>query len=119
MDLLIYLPNGVKGRVPAFLGLNFNGNHTVQSDAEIRGHEELGACQGQCGKRIRARYQREPLAGGHGVEARLCRGDSFYGDIDPDFDDGFKNGVQPLFYKPGQTRPEANEWGSLGAGPGA
>ena len=36
MDLLIYLPNNIKGRVPAFLGLNFNGNHTVQPDPEIR-----------------------------------------------------------------------------------
>jgi len=35
MDVLIYYPKNVKGRVPVFLGLNFQGNHGVSKDPGI------------------------------------------------------------------------------------
>jgi hypothetical protein len=35
LDLLLYVPNGVKGPVPAFLGLNFLGNQAVTSEPDV------------------------------------------------------------------------------------
>jgi len=36
IDLLLYVPNGTKGPVPVFLGLNFAGNHAILKDPGIR-----------------------------------------------------------------------------------
>ncbi len=36
IDLLVYLPQGAEGPVPAILGLNFAGNHAIHKDPGIR-----------------------------------------------------------------------------------
>ncbi len=121
MNLLLYLPNHIQQPVPVFLGLNFFGNHTISSDpgvalAKSWVPEFPGTGDGS---HHATEASRGSGAGRWPVERILERGYAlatmYYGDIDPDFDDGFQNGPHPLFYQPGQTRPSAGEWGSIGA----
>lgn len=116
MDLLLYLPADAEGPTPVFLGLNFGGNHTVHSDPAIRvtgSWVRNNESRGISDHRARA-SNRGASASRWQVEEILARGYGlatiYYGDIDPDFDDGFKNGVHALFPDPRET-----DWSSVGA----
>ncbi|NQV34177.1 MAG: acetylxylan esterase [Phycisphaeraceae bacterium] len=102
LDLLIYLPKQAALRtpnaVPIFLGLNFQGNHTVHTDPGIR------LCRSWLPQNRQAtEASRGKAASRWPIEMILAQGFGlatlYYGDIDPDFHDEFKNGVHALYPK--------------------
>lgn len=120
MTLLIYLPNKRTGAVPLFLGLNFKGNHTICDDPLITESVSRMKPREEGGSEVRIPgFPRAAAASRWPVEMLIANGYGlatvYRGDIDPDYDDGFRNGVHPLFYREGQTRPDADEWGTLAA----
>lgn len=114
MTILIYLPPRAKGPVPTFLTLNFRGNHTIHDDPAIRlPHSWVrGRVKGEVVENRATEKGRGVGKSRWAVEKILARGYAlatiYYGDIDPDFHDGFKNGVHALY-----PQPKADDWGSI------
>lgn len=112
--ILIYLPREHRGKVPVFLGMNFKGNHQIANDPEITISENAPK-----GKALKKDPPRGAAASRWPIEMITSAGYGvvtlYRGDIDPDFDDGFQNGIHPHFYVKGQTKPYTDEWGTIGA----
>ncbi|MDP6635205.1 MAG: sialidase family protein [Phycisphaerae bacterium] len=119
MDILIYLPKGATGATPTFVGLNFQGNHSINADPAIRLSTRWMRPRSKTVVKNRATEKARGVAASRwGVEEILARGYGlatvYYGDIDPDHHDKFSNGVHGLLDKHSGSRP-ADAWGSVAA----
>lgn len=114
--VLIYLPQNSKN-APVFLSYNFDGNHTTTvepgvllPDSWVSNNKAYGITDNRANKKGRggaaSRWpMKEIVSRGFGVAT------VYYGDVDPDFDDGFKNGIQLLF----DAKRDSTSWGSIAA----
>jgi hypothetical protein len=120
LDLLIYLPKKRTGPAPMFVGVNFRGNHTITKEADIplmskwvypngRAAVNNRSTEASRGSQANQWPIEQILDGGYGLA-------TFYaGDLSPDYNEGFAEGIEPLFYRAGQKQRDADEWGALGA----
>ena len=112
--LLVYLPHS-NAPVPVFLGYNFSGNHSVTDEKGIsittswmRNDPDDGVTGNKASEKGRGKAAsqwqvNEIISRGYGLVTL------YYGDIDPDFDDGFKNGVHGLY----NMKRDSASWGSI------
>ena len=117
VDILVYLPAKARGPVPAFIGLNFQGNHTVHADPGIilptswvPNEPKKGVTNHVASEQMRGdqatRWQVEKVLGrGYAVVT------AYYGDLFPDRADGRADSVIALFQK--ELAP--TDWNAIGA----
>ncbi len=122
MTILLYVPNNAKKPVPAFLGLNFYGNHTVDADpgitlstAWMRDNKEAGVVNGRATEKSRgfqsSRWQIEKV-----IKRGYATATIYYGDIEPDHAEGWKTGLRAALSKDGaNTQWKPDDWGAIGA----
>ena len=118
MDILIYLPGTGTKPVPTFVILNFGGNHTINADPAIRlSSSWMRPGRGGSANNRATEQSRGTSSSSYPVANILKRGYGlatiYYGDIDPDFHDGFKNGVHPSFDKLRSDKRQSDAWGSI------
>jgi hypothetical protein len=108
--------------VPAFLGLNFNGNHAVSSEPDVRLSDRwMVAERSSCIVSNRATEACRGIeAARWPVEKILARGYAlatvYYGDLEADFPQGWKLGVRAAL-SPADTNTnfKPDEWGAISA----
>ncbi|MCL2742525.1 MAG: acetylxylan esterase [Planctomycetaceae bacterium] len=114
VDVLVYTPKLAVGKkVPAFVSLNFQGNHTTDADPDIRMPVRIW-------NRSKVVYspakeeERGAQANRWPMQFLLERGyacvTAYYCDIEPDVNGGYLHGVRKFLYKEGekQALDEAN-----------
>lgn len=108
MDLLLYLPAHATKPVPFLLNLSFSANSNTVDDPGVRAGEVWGPDK----KKIPASEGRKfgKIDVARLLDAGFGFGTIYYGDIDPDFAEGFQHGVRANYPK-----PAPDEWGTIAA----
>ena len=122
LHVLMYLPANASGEVPVFLGYNFNGNHSINSDPGITLSKAWMRTENGVGyKNHRANEEARGLSSSRWpVETILARGYGlatiYYGDIEPDHAEGWKDGIRAHIHKDQKGNDLALEdWSAISA----
>ena len=110
LTLLLYVPNQRTKPAPCFMGINFFGNHTITQDPDVSLPDIFRYRSDFTLDPRGSQAQRWPLEfileHGYAVATFCCE------DVDPDVDDGFRNGLHGLL---GPASRTGADWGTLAA----
>src|SRR5262249_39773038 len=119
IHLLLVVPNQRTGPAPAFVGVNFHGNHAAVNDPAVRlptawvpasrpGAPNNRATDAGRGTEVDVWALDQSVGRGYAVAL-------FYaGDVDPDRKD-VREGIQAHIAKLGITKPGPHDWGTIAA----
>lgn len=117
IHLLIYLPAAAKKPVPMLFSINFGAIQNAVDDPGIKPQkvwdQKTHTLVDPPAGRGFGRLSVEPF-----LDAGIGVATFYYGDVDPDYAEGFPNGIRAHYARPGQTgeadrAPE--DWGSISA----
>jgi len=114
IQLLVYLPARRRTPSPLLLSINFGAVQDAVDDSGIKAETVWDP---KTNKRV------DPSEGRHfghiDVEPLLAAGIGvatfYYGDVDPDYPEGFANGIRARYVKAGRRDRDADDWGSIAA----
>jgi len=116
MDILMYLPAKATKPVPLVLLLSFAPNSTAAFDYP---GVKQGVVWDKNGKKTPAPKTGLGTVTKADVERFTSAGFAvatiYYGDIEPDYKLGYREGIRGYYLKPGQQVPADNEWGAISA----
>jgi hypothetical protein len=123
MDIMLHLPKAASGTVPVIVGLNFQGNHAVTQETDVplstrwmRPGKTKGSVENDRSTELSrgAESSRWPLS--MIVERGYAIATIYYGDIEPDHVDGWKDGLRAAISAAGaSTEWKPDDWGAIGA----
>ena len=114
INLLVYLPAAAKKPVPMLLSINFGAVQNAVEDPGIKPDQvwdpKTNTKIAPPAGRGFGRLNVTPL-----LDAGFGVATFYYGDVDPDYLEGFSNGIRAKYLKPGQTKRAPEDWGSISA----
>ena len=123
INLALYLPKSASTPVPIFLGSNFNGNHAVDHDESISINtkwmrntlDEKSVVNNRATESSRgfeaSRWPLELI-----IEKGFGVATFYYGDVEADHPDGWKNGIRAALSPGGESAEFADHyWGAISA----
>ena len=122
MEVMLYTPNALGKPAPCFVGPSFGGNHAVSLEPDVplstrwmRPNKEKHIIDNRATEASRgneaSRWPLDMIIGQGCAVATY-----YYGDIEPDHADGWKEGLRAVLSKDGAaTEWQDGQWGAIGA----